>query len=111
VNPFESLEPLRDAVRLSPDNVPLRRHLGDMLLAAGLPGEAEQTYREALARAPGDQGVAMGLATAFHEQGRHDEAMVLIDRLREAPDADPRAHLLAARVLLATGDPGEAGDA
>jgi AAA+ superfamily predicted ATPase len=111
VNPFESLEPLRDAVRMSPDNVPLRRHLGDMLLAAGLPGEAEQTYREALARAPGDQGVAMGLATAFHEQGRHDEAMVLIDRLREAPDADPRAHLLAARVLLATGDPGEAGDA
>ena len=111
MNPFDAINPLRDAVRLSPDNVPLRRHLGDMLLAAGLPGEAEQTFREALALAPGDAGVAMGLATAFHQQGRHDEAMVLIDRLRGGPDPDPRAHLLAARVLLASGELAEAGQA
>ena len=104
MNPFDALDPLREAVSMSPDNVPLRRHLGDMLLAAGLPGEAEQTFREALARAPGDPAVAAGLATAFHQQGRHDEAMVLIDRLREAPGAGPHVHLLAARVLLAFDD-------
>jgi transitional endoplasmic reticulum ATPase len=111
VNPLEAIDPLRQAVRASPDNVPLRRHLGDVLLAAGRPAEAEQTYREALAMAPGDHGIALGLATAFHALGRHHEAMVLLDRLREAPDPDPRSLLLAARVLLATGERDEAGDA
>jgi len=108
VFPFDSLEPLREAVRLSPDNVPLRRHLADMLLAAGLPAEAEDAYRQALARAPADRDVSLGLAAAFFQQDKHSEAMVVLEGLLEAEEAPARVRLLAARVLLATGETAEA---
>jgi transitional endoplasmic reticulum ATPase len=114
VNSFQppeppSLEPLREAVRLSPDNVPLRRHLGDMLLGAGQAAEAEQAYREALALAPGDREIATGLARAFSEQDKHGEALVLLEDLLTTPEPHPTVHLLAARVLLATGERDAAG--
>jgi transitional endoplasmic reticulum ATPase len=114
VNPFQppeppSLEPLREAVRLSPDNVPLRRHLGDMLLGAGLVTEAEHAYREALALAPGDREIAAGLARAFSQQDKHGEALVLLEDLLAAPEAPASVHLLAARVLLASGERESAG--
>jgi AAA+ superfamily predicted ATPase len=104
VNAFDPLEPLREAVRLSPDNVPLRRHLGDTLLNAGRPGEAEQAYRDALALAPGDRDISLGLAMAFSEQDKHGEALVLVEDLLDTPEVPPRVHLMAARVLLNTGD-------
>jgi Flp pilus assembly protein TadD len=45
-----TLATLREALALSPDNVPLREHLAATLLAAGRADEAEAEYREALTR-------------------------------------------------------------
>ena len=42
------LQTLRDAVAVSPENVPLRQHLADMLLQADQYTEAESEYRAAL---------------------------------------------------------------
>src|SRR5437588_864282 len=47
-----AIESLREALRLSPENVPLRRHLAESLLGRGRPDLAEAEFREALARAP-----------------------------------------------------------
>ena len=47
-----AFDALFEAVRVSPDNVPLRRHLADSLLAANRVGEAEAEYRAALKLAP-----------------------------------------------------------
>jgi len=44
----EMIEGLRQAVRLSPDNVPLRQHLADTLLSTGRPAEAEAEFRARL---------------------------------------------------------------
>ena len=51
----DPIETLREAVALSPDNAPLRRHLGDLLSAAGRHEEALEEYREALALDPSDE--------------------------------------------------------
>ncbi|MBC6951874.1 cell division protein, partial [candidate division KSB1 bacterium] len=48
------IQALREAVKQSPDNVPLRMHLADTLLDSDRPGEAEKEYRAALALAPED---------------------------------------------------------
>lgn len=100
----EALEGLREAVRLSPDNIPLRQTLADTLLSVGRPADAEREYREALQRAPDRIGLKLGLARAFHAQSKHSHALAIVESLTEAGNAPARAFLLHARLLAGTGE-------
>lgn len=100
----ENLAALRDAVRLSPENVPLRQHLAETLMGVGRPEEAEKEYRHALALSPDNAKLKTGLAGAFYQQGKSSEAMVLVESLIKSPDAPARARLLYARLLFRAGD-------
>ncbi|HEY3763784.1 MAG TPA: AAA family ATPase [Gaiellales bacterium] len=101
---------LRDALAVSPENVPLRLHLADTLLRSGRPGDAEAEYREALSRAPANTNAQAGLAAAFFQQGRFGEAIVVVEALLDqAPHAG--ALVLHARLLLAEGREADAATA
>ncbi len=100
----DALAALRQALALSPDNAPLRRHLADTLLGLGRPEEAEKEYRQALARSPADGRLQLGLAAAFYAQGKNTEALVVVEHLLKGPEAPPRAYLLHAHLLLRAGD-------
>lgn len=100
----DPLRTLRDAVRLSPDNVPLRQHLAESLLQAGRLEEAEQEFRQALALAPSSAAIKLGLASAFHRLGRNSEALVIVEDLVGSTETPPRAYLLHARLLVRAGD-------
>lgn len=105
-NPFsdEALEGLREAVKLSPQNIPLRQHLADTLLGAGRAAEAEKEYRAALALAPDHTGLKLGLARAFYQQGKNSHALALIEALVKSSNAPARAFLLHARLLAGIGE-------
>lgn len=105
---MNELETLREAVRLTPHNIPLRRHLADMLLKHGLPAEAEQEYRDALALAPDDLELKLGLARAFSQQSKGSHALVIVEDMTKLPDAPGRAHVLHAKLLAAAGDVAQA---
>jgi AAA+ superfamily predicted ATPase len=98
------LQALREALRLSPDNVPLRQYLAEALLRQGNAPEAEAEYRQALARAPGQQALKVGLARAFYEQGKNSEALVVVEDLLKSADTPAAAYVLHARLLLRAGD-------
>lgn len=100
-DPFQLL---RDAVRLAPDNLPLRLHLADSLLRSGRAGEAEREYRDALARWPDDGTVKIGLGRAFYHQGKDSEATVLVEALLQREDPPGAAYVLHARLLLRAGE-------
>jgi AAA+ superfamily predicted ATPase len=100
----DPLQTLREAVRLSPDNIPLRQHLADSLLRSGRPDEAEKEFRQALALAPDDQRIKIGLAHAFYQQGKYTPALVIVEELLKAADTPAAAYLLHARLLLQAGD-------
>lgn len=100
----EALRTLREALTVSPDNVPLRQHLAQTLLGLGLFAEAEQEYREALSRSPTDPGVKTGLALAFYRQGKRSEALLLVEDLCKRAEAGGAAHVLYAWLLLHAGD-------
>jgi transitional endoplasmic reticulum ATPase len=106
----DPLDPLRLALGVSPDNLPLRRHLADALLERGHLDEAEEVYRDGLAMTPADRPLRLGLASTFFRQGKHDQALVLVEALLEEPEPAPRAFLLAARLLLVTGEHEQAVD-
>ena len=98
-----TLETLREAVRLSPENVPLRRHLAESYLAHGRPDLAEAEFRETLPLAPDDPFLLLGLSNAFLQQSKTSLAVVILEGLVKRPDAPPLAYLLLARLFLNSG--------
>ncbi|MBB5081260.1 AAA family ATPase [Nonomuraea endophytica] len=103
------LQALREAARLSPDNLPLRRHLADLLLDKGYLAEAEREYRAALLLAPRDPGITAGLAEAFARQGAYGAALSALEPFLAQPGYPPRMGVIAARALLDEGDVAQAG--
>ncbi|MFX9973394.1 tetratricopeptide repeat protein, partial [Acinetobacter baumannii] len=70
---------LKDAVKFSPDNVPLREHLANSLMALGLYDEAEREYSTALALAPDNEKIKLGLATASYHLSKYSQALVIVE--------------------------------
>lgn len=99
-----TIQSLRAAVEVSPDNIPLRRHLSELLLRMGRLDEAESEFRSALAIAPHDAELKIGLATTFSRQGKDSHALVIVEELVRQNDTPPAAYLLHARLLLRAGD-------
>ena len=62
--PFDPTAALREAVRVSPNNIPLRQHFAETLLTQGRAPEAEKEFREALGMAPNSAALKLGLARA-----------------------------------------------
>ncbi|HEY7331164.1 MAG TPA: AAA family ATPase [Gemmataceae bacterium] len=99
-----TVQALRDALRVSPDNLPLRQHLAETLLALGRLDEAEQEYRHALAQAGDNDALKVGLANIFYQQGKNSQALVIVEALLKQTQVPPRAYLLHARLLLRAGE-------
>jgi SpoVK/Ycf46/Vps4 family AAA+-type ATPase len=100
----EHIQSLREAVRLSPENAPLRQALADALLACGLTAEAVAEYRAALARSPEAPSLKFGLARAFHADGKGSHALVVLEDLVKSPEAPAKAFVLHARILAGIGE-------
>jgi transitional endoplasmic reticulum ATPase len=100
----DPLQALREALRLSPENVPLRQHLADSLLRQGQAEEAEKEYRQALAQAPDLQPLKIGLARAFYQQGKNTPALVVVEDLLKNPNTPPQAYVLHAQLLIRAGE-------
>jgi SpoVK/Ycf46/Vps4 family AAA+-type ATPase len=100
----QAIQALRDAVKISPENVPLRQHLADTLLTLGRFAEAEQEYRQALALAAGNVALRLGLARAYYQQDKNSQALVIIEDLLKQPNTPAPAYVLHARLLLRTGE-------
>ncbi len=101
-NKDEELDVLREALAVSPDNLPLQRRLGELLLEQKAFEEAEAAFKNALGLTANDARSLRGLAMAYHRQGKNSAALVVMDELLAA-----REHagdlLLHARILLSSG--------
>jgi transitional endoplasmic reticulum ATPase len=103
-----SLDDLREALRVLPDNVPLRRLLAEGLLNLGRPEEAEAEFRLGLTHAPDDLALKLGLANAFVQQGKAKYALLVLEEVVKRPDAPGRAFVMLAKLLARAGQVGEA---
>jgi AAA+ superfamily predicted ATPase len=100
----EAVQTLREALRLSADNVPLRQHLAETLMGLGRAEEAETEFKEALGRAPNDARLKTGLANAFYQQNKNTHALVIVEDLLKLRDVPAMVQLLHARLLLRGGE-------
>ena len=98
-NPLDSL---RKAIEQSPENVPLRQHLAETLLAHGFTEEAEKEFRGAIQLSPHDPVLKLGLAQTFYQNGNYQSGLVLLEELMKASALGPQdgeIFLLYARFL------------
>ncbi|SDM43304.1 Tetratricopeptide repeat-containing protein [Catalinimonas alkaloidigena] len=90
---------LQEALRLSPDNLPLRKHLAATLFEADRYREAETEYRAVLQRDSDDRDAQLGLAKTFWHLGKASESSILLETLLERPPVPAEVHLFYARFL------------
>lgn len=101
---------LREAANLSPDNIPLKKALGDALLGVGEFQEASQVYREALSRDPDHTGLKLGLARAFHGCGKSSQSLVIFEDLIQSGKANAVCLVFYARIMAGIGEVAKAVD-
>lgn len=92
------------AVKLSPENVPLRQHLAESLEQLGRFEEAEAEWKALLALQPQGPAVLLGLARLYYQQGKFSQSSVVLESLVRDPNAPGAAHVLLAKLLLRDGD-------
>lgn len=100
----DNVRALREAIKISPDNLPLRQLLADGLCGLGRFEEAEKEYTVALAMEPGNEKLQVGLAGVFYQLGKYSHALVIAEDLVKKSQPQPKALLLLARLLLNDGN-------
>ncbi|HVX83213.1 MAG TPA: AAA family ATPase [Phycisphaerae bacterium] len=103
----ETVRMLREAIGVSPENVPLRRALGEALMSLGRYEEAEGELKRAVAMSPVDSGTKVALATAYYLQEKNSHAMVIVEELlKGGGGSGPNARVLVlhAKLLLRAGE-------
>ena len=101
----DAIAALREALKLSPTNIPLHMHLAESLVRMGRFEDAELAYREALAIAPHADEIKLGLANAYYQQQKNSEALVIVEDFIERRDSPAAAYVLHAKLLLRAGEP------
>lgn len=104
----EIIQGLREALRATPDNPALQRHLAELLLAHGDPLEAADAFRAALRLQPLERSIQLGLAEAYLKVGKISAARVLLEEILKDRACPPRSHQLMARLLIGEGRLAEA---
>ena len=97
---FNELNHLREAVKNSPDNIPLRKFLANALIKNNQFEEAEIEYKAALKIQPNDNELKLGLAEAFCGQEKTSIGLVLIEELTSAAAPPTKTWIVYAKLLL-----------
>jgi transitional endoplasmic reticulum ATPase len=100
----DAIRALREALKVSPDNAPLRRHLAETLAGLGRFEEAAKELKAILHGSPRDGETLLLLASVFHRGGKADEAMVVVEDLLKRSSSPGKARVLQARIVLDAGD-------
>lgn len=105
----DPLQGLKDALRLTPGNVPLRLHLARSLVGANQAEEAEKLLKEGLEAAPKDEALLLELARVYQRQAKYSIAFVIVEDLIARSATPGEAYVLHARLLQASGQLERAG--
>jgi len=108
---FDEIQSLREAIKVTPDSIPLRKLLSNALMKNERWEEAEIEIKEALRLAPNDLQIKLALAQTFYELEKTSTALVLVEELIGMDRPPAQAYLIFAKLLLKTNDAEGAKDA
>ena len=79
----ENIKSLQEALKFSPDNIPLRLHLAELLLQDKFIQEAAEQFNETLKRNYGNQRAQLGLAACYFYQKKYSAAVVVYEQIQQ----------------------------
>ena len=104
----KNIAPLLEALKFSPNNIPLKKHIAELLLQAGRTNEAIQQLQEIVAQSE-DTDSQINLARAYYNIGNFQEAKAIAEPVLGAnPSAE--LYLLLSKICFALADYQQAGD-
>jgi transitional endoplasmic reticulum ATPase len=106
----ELIQNLREALKLSPQNIPLRLTLAEALLNSNLMQEAEAEYKIVLEAEPQNIQAKSGLAKIYFAQQKYSTAIVILEDLIELKPNDVSLLMLLSRSLLRNDERNKAMD-
>lgn len=80
----ETIRQLKEAVELSPENVPLRLHLAEVMLKAQQYADAVHEFSEVLVRSYGNLKARLGLAEAYFHQKKYSAALIIYEEVHDS---------------------------
>jgi transitional endoplasmic reticulum ATPase len=101
------IESLREALSLSPDNLPLRLLLADHLLKANQLNEAEVEFRTVLTQDTNNKTAKRGLSKIYFEQKKYSTAIVILEELAEMEN-DVDLWIMLSKASLRNEEPAKA---
>lgn len=94
-----TIDSLREALKHSPDNTPLRQLLADTLLTLNRLDEAETEF-STLLKISNDNKAKVGLATVFYKKGSYSACNVILEEVIEKGTNEINVFTLYAKGLL-----------
>jgi len=107
----ETINTLREALELSPENCVLRSQLARLLMARDQLEDAETLLREGLAKQSTSEILQATLAECYRKRGNTSAALVILEELLKHPNCKPEYYIQYARLLLLKGQLPEAAQA
>ena len=104
-----TIQGIQEALRHSPDNIPLRMLLAENLLALNRLEEAEAEYTTILRRSS-DVRAKQGLARVYFRKGNFSACNVILEEVIEDGNSDIELFVLYAKALLKENSIGKARD-
>jgi transitional endoplasmic reticulum ATPase len=86
----ETIKNLLEALQVSPDNVPLRLHVAELLLKDENYEDAGAQFREVLKKSYGNARAQLGLATCYFNTEKYSAALVIYEQLPDKLSVEDR---------------------
>ena len=96
----EGINQLKEAVAVSPDNIPLRLHLAELMVKANYTDEAAEQYSEILRRSYGNSIARKGLANLYYKQKKYSAAIIIYEALLKENGLATDEMILFVRCLI-----------
>lgn len=107
-SPEEMIRGLKEAVAVSPNNLPLRKHLAQTMVGLGLLEDAEIEFRETLKIAPNNLEIKLGLAKVCAQQEKFSQSIVIMEDVCGRNETPAFFHVEFAKILTDAGEVQEA---
>ncbi|MFT3934997.1 MAG: AAA family ATPase [Chitinophagaceae bacterium] len=78
----DTIRNLEEALSFSPDNVPLRLQLAELMLKEQMYAEASVHFTEVLQKSYGNTRAQMGLANCYFNTGKYSAAIIIYEQLQ-----------------------------